>query len=307
MANTKTLGQTKTLRLNYPDIRQSPNYGKFMQTLGWRAYQLKELGQGLLRQVPLLPITILKIQRFSHLNGLIDLNQFAKKHHTVLIKLEPLLPASKKLTNQLKKFGFKKDNWPLSPAKTLILNLCPHQQELLKTMRSKTRYNIRLAQRQNLKINISSGLKTNDQQLKEFYNIWKNRRHNISLTTPKFEQLKNLKKAFGSDFYLLTSYKKSLNAGLVLLKYQKTVWYWHNGSTADGRRLFAPTLLTWDAIKLAKTLGCQQLDFEGIYDQRFDRQTKAWQGFSRFKLGFGGQKIPLAGTFSKWSNLFTWL
>jgi len=305
MANTKNLGKNKILTRN--DLRQSPAYGQFMTSLGWRTIDIPKLGQGFLRNIPLIPLTILKVQRFVDLNGLDKLQSIIKRNRVILTKLEPGLRPSQKLTSRLKKYSFKFDNWPLSPSKTLIIDLNKTNKQLLENMKSKTRYNIRLAEKKKIEINIYSGKKTSNSVLKKFYQIWQKRRRQIKLPTPKFKEFVFLRNAFENNFSLLTAEKSNLLAGLIILKYQTNAWYWHNGATQDGFSQFAPTLLTWEAIKLAKKIGCTKFDFEGVYDQRFHRQTKSWQGFSRFKKGFGGAPVEFAGTFSRWSNLLAWL
>ena len=65
-----------------------------------------------------------------------------------------------------------------------------------------------------------------------------------------------------------------------------------------GKKLFAPTLCAWEAIKLSKKHGSKIFDFEGIYDERFP--LKSWHGFTRFKKSFGGREIEYPGAFVKY-------
>ncbi len=76
--------------------------------------------------------------------------------------------------------------------------------------------------------------------------------------------------------------------------------YWHNGSTPEGRSLFAPTVIIAEGIRLAKEKGCKIFDFEGIYDERFPDQTRRWKGFTRFKTGFGGEKVTFVRPYIKY-------
>jgi lipid II:glycine glycyltransferase (peptidoglycan interpeptide bridge formation enzyme) len=76
--------------------------------------------------------------------------------------------------------------------------------------------------------------------------------------------------------------------------------YWHNGSTPEGRSLFAPTLIITEGIKLAQEKGCKIFEFEGIYDERFPDQTKRWKGFTKFKEGFGPEKIVFVRPYIKY-------
>ncbi len=85
------------------DLRQSKNYAKYMQSLGWiveDGFFIKKLWF----------TSIIKAQHSEIIN--LDL---IKKYHPFLIKLEPL--------HEFKSLKFKKDNWPLIPSKTLILDL----------------------------------------------------------------------------------------------------------------------------------------------------------------------------------------
>jgi len=61
------------------------------------------------------------------------------------------------------------------------------------------------------------------------------------------------------------------------------------------RFLFAPTLLVWEALKLAKNRGAKQFDFVGVWDERIPNKFHEWKGFTKFKEGFGGaaQYYPL--------------
>lgn len=287
-------------QVSWQDLRQSPQYGKFMELIGWKVINLGD-AQGFLKSVPFLPFSILKIQRNQKSPELNKFYRCLSKNRVFFTKYEPLLDSP-----FLNKVGFKKDSWPLSPSKTLVLDTTKSLEQILNKMSSKTRYNIKRYQKNQLKVNILQGNSVKDQVLKNFYQIWKERGRNIGLTIPDFSQLKFLKNAFESNFFFLGGYLKSrLLAGLIILKHQQTLWYWHNASTPLGLKNFAPTLLVWEAIKLSYKNKVNHLDFEGIYDPRYHRQTKNWQGFSRFKTSFGGQVIKLPGCYSRWFNPLT--
>ncbi|MBU0619309.1 peptidoglycan bridge formation glycyltransferase FemA/FemB family protein [Patescibacteria group bacterium] len=282
----------------YPDIRQSPAHARFMKSIGWQVATINNI-QAFIKRLPCLPFSLMKIQRFNQPLDKQALDKIIKKHRVVFLKIEPQIQQPTKLS------GFKKDHWPLSPSHTLWLDLKPSEKQLLAQMKAKTRYNIHLAQKKGLNIKVLRGQQASLTDLKAFYQIWRQRARKIHLNPPRFDQLKSLKTAFGQDFFLLlANQNEQLVTGLIILKYQQAAWYWHNASTKCGMKLFAPTLLTWQAIQQAKNSGCRLFDFEGIYDPRFSQQTKKWQGFTRFKTGFGGQKIQFPGPFVRWLNPF---
>ena len=80
-------------------------------------------------------------------------------------------------------------------------------------------------------------------------------------------------------------------AGILLLFHNKTAYYWIAAATEAGKKSFAPTLLVWESLKLAKQKGCIVFDFEGIYDERYPNLNKNWLGFTKFKSGFGGKEL----------------
>ncbi len=87
--------------------------------------------------------------------------------------------------------------------------------------------------------------------------------------------------------------------GVLLLFWKKTAYYWIAGATREGKKLFTPTLLVWEALRLSKQRGCKQFDFVGIWDERIPHYGGTWKGFTKFKEGFGGKEVyyPIATKF----------
>jgi len=79
-----------------------------------------------------------------------------------------------------------------------------------------------------------------------------------------------------------------------------TLLYFMNGSTEKGRQDFATSLIAWEGMLEGKRRQCKWFDFDGIYDERFNKAQRRWQGFTRFKSGFGGQEVTYLGSFVKW-------
>ena len=86
--------------------------------------------------------------------------------------------------------------------------------------------------------------------------------------------------------------------GILLLFWDHTSYYWLVGATKKGKKLFAPTLLVWEALKLSKKRGVKRFDFIGVWDERLPCQNTEWKGFSKFKEGFGGKEMyyPITST-----------
>ena len=90
--------------------------------------------------------------------------------------------------------------------------------------------------------------------------------------------------------------RKDCVGGILLLFWDNIAYYWIAGATHEGKKLFAPTLLVWEAITLAKKRGSRLFDFVGVWDERLPNENNNWKGFTKFKEGFGGTELyyPIA-------------
>ncbi|MCG2691362.1 peptidoglycan bridge formation glycyltransferase FemA/FemB family protein, partial [Microgenomates group bacterium] len=174
------------------------------------------------------------------------------------------------------------------PSKTIWLDLRKSTKQLLKEMHIKTRYNLKKVQ----PVTIIPGHKIQKTQLIKFYEIYRKNCRRQKFWGMNFNQLKSLLGCFGEKAWLLATNE----GGLIILIHDKIAYYSHNGTTQEGKSRFVPTLLVWEAIKLAKKLGCKRFDLEGIDDKR-------WPGFTRFKKSFGGIEIEYRGSLSKFRRL----
>lgn len=216
-----------------------------------------------------------------------------------MIKVEPeALKGDKKVEKKLIQIGFRKDKSPMLPTKTVWLDLRKSEKKLLEEMHYKTRYNIK---KYSQKADILRGDKVSDEQLQNFFGIYKQNAQRQKFWGLKSSDFKKLFECFKDNGYLI----KTNEGGLVVLIHDNVAYYSHNAVTNKGRQEFLPTILTWKAIKLAKKLGCRRFDFEGIEDSRYP-VTKKWAGFTRFKKSFGGEVIEYLGSFTKlnWRKLW---
>ncbi len=275
------------------DLRQTPAWANYLKTIGWKVEKL-EGNYYYLKKVPFLGY-LLKIQRPQEISFK-NIKSLEKKYKIYQISIEPNLPFFSLSHNQLLKEKFKKSKSFYLPTKTIQIDLTQSQNKILSQMRPKTRYNIKVAQRNNINIDKSDNIE-------EFVKFWRENfeRKKSPLLTQK-KNLTFLHKAFKTNANLLIAKKdNAVIAELFLLRTKDTIFYMYASSNNLGRKLFAPTLLTWQAILLAKKNKCKIFDFDGIYDERFP--LKNWQGFTRFKKGFGGYEIDYPGCFIKTNSI----
>ena len=285
---------------NLQDIRQTPEYAGFMEKIGWQIHtsevkssNTSEVNYIFIKKLPFLPLSVIKVLRYHPPIDHKKLKQLQKKHWVFLTKLEPF-EIERTNNGQVYFKLFKKTGFPLTPTKTIWINLAKTESQLLKEMKPKTRYNLKKAQKNNFKVKIIPGNKITEQQLKDFYQLWsKNKPHDF-VFKPSYYELKSLLDSF-SDKCFFVFFKKgdaflevgnALLASCLILTSKNMAFYWHNCSTKEGKKYFAPTLCVWEAIKESKKRKLDIFDFEGVWDERYPKLNKGWKGFTRFKKGF---------------------
>jgi len=190
---------------------------------------------------------------------------------------------------------------------TLVLNLEDSLETLLAQMHSKTRYNIRLAERKGVVI----------EEIEDIDIFWK-----LNEETSLRDKIKTHDKAYykemikGKQMRLLCGFVEGnpVCAGIFSF-YNKRCTYLHGASGNAYRNVMAPYLLQWHAIKMAQDLGCEEYDFGGIAApaQKDKPSTEfhnlCWSvedkltGVTRFKAGFGGGRESYGDSFDIILNL----
>jgi len=269
------------------DLRQSLEYAEYLKSLGW---QIEKLGkeQVFIKKIPLLG-NLIKIQRISSPIPFFEIEKLAKKYKAFQIIIEPALPAGRPALPQSPSTsspppGYKFLKSPFIPTKTLVKDIKGPEREIFDSFSKNKRRDIRIAEKNNLLI--KEGSYENFYQLKREYLLKKfifpiGTKKEIKLTCDAFKEKAKI---------LVVEWEGKIVAGALLLFYNQTAYYWQAAASDKGKKLLAPTLIVWEAIKLAKKNHYESFDFEGVYDERFP-ENKSWLGFTHFKEGFRGKEI----------------
>ncbi len=214
-----------------------------------------------------------------------DICLSTKKREEIFFRLEP---SDNPHIEELKK---SKD---IQPRDTWILALEKSEEEILKEMSQKTRYNINLATRKGVRIIFSQEKK----DLVHFLNLIKltATRNQISVHSDGYyELLWETLLDNRAGLLALAELNGKIIAANILVKFGQTMTYLHGGSDYQYRNYMAPQLLQWESIRQAKAAGFLVYDFWGIAPK--DKSQERWQGITRFKKGFGGQRISSPGAY----------
>jgi lipid II:glycine glycyltransferase (peptidoglycan interpeptide bridge formation enzyme) len=152
-------------------------------------------------------------------------------------------------------------------------------------MKSKTRYNIRLARRRGVEVRV-----TDEKGLEEWHRLHREtaRRKGIVEESSKyFEDLFMMENPRGRIRLLQASRGGGTLAAAVIARYKDRAYYLYGASSARERRVMAPYALQWACITYAREAGCRSYDLYGIPPSN-DPSHPMW-GLYRFKTGFGGK------------------
>jgi len=215
------------------------------------------------------------------------------------------------------------------PQNTLILDLYLSQEDLLKQMKPKGRYNIKVAQKHGVKIRLSSG---DQKDIDAFYELLQQTTgrdkfsgHNKKfyqdmlaiLSSPEGKNDTHAQARMSANVHTnaanythasakpqaklyLAEYQNKIIAGIIVTVFKDTAIYYFGASGNEHRNIMAPYLLQWQAILDAKVAGLKYYDFLGIAPQIVYPQNASqtdhdpnhpWAGVTDFKLKFGGSRI----------------
>lgn len=223
------------------------------------------------------------------------LYDWGKENKIIFFKLEPYLEKKQWNNQTMKQFNHLTiSSHPLFPEWTQILDLTKSKDELLKQMKPKTRYNIKLAQKKGVVVKEES----NEKGYKIFEKLYFDtcKRQKYFGHTPKYHQIvwKNLKD--GIAHILISYYRNIPLVAYELFHFKDTLYYPYGGSSTEFRNLMAANLIMWEAIRLGQKLNAKKFDMWGSLPQNYDFKND-WSGFTRFKEGYGTEFVQMVGSY----------
>lgn len=176
--------------------------------------------------------------------------------------------------------------------KTIILDLTKSEEELLKNMHPKGRYNIKIAQKHGVSIRESNSERDFEKYLNLMFGGTVKRQriyaHGVNYHRQMRETLK-------MAHLFVAEYKGEILAADLIFKYREGIYYAYGASALEHKEVMAPTVLLWEVARWGKLQGCRFFDLWGAEEGR---------GFSRFKEQFGGETVELLGSYdlpiNKW-------
>ena len=219
-----------------------------------------------------------------------EIKKIAKKEDAIFLRIDP------SLTEEIDPIqGFKKIKEGFQPQHTLILDLEKDEEELLKEMKPKGRYNIKLATKKGVKISVADPKKVKDfqKELNDFFKVLEETTKRDGFRGHNKNYYKNMLETLPENAKLyLARFNGELLAATIVTFFKDTATYYYGASSNKNRNVMAPYLLQWQAIQDSKKMGLKTYDFLGISPD--NNKDHPWYGVTEFKLKFGGEKIDYA-------------
>ncbi len=220
-----------------------------------------------------------------------------KKYKSYVLKIDPDVKANdEEFVKIMTDIGFEtkgtsKNFEGIQPRFVFRLDIKDKtEEEVFEGFHSKTRYNIRLAERKGVTSRIGGR-----EDLKRFHEIMQEtgmRDEFVIRNLEYFEKMYDEMAPENLRLYM-ASYEGEDIAGTIAIYYGNKVWYLYGASSNAKRNVMPNYLLQWEMIKWAIEKKCDIYDFRGVSGD-IDESNPLY-GLYRFKKGFNGEFTEFVG------------
>lgn len=180
----------------------------------------------------------------------------------------------------------------IQPPRTVIVSIKEDEEQILTRMKSKCRYNIRLAEKKGVTVRVWDDIAS----FHEMMTVTGGRDKFGVHSKEYYQRAYDLFHPKGMCELLLAEYEGKPLASLMVFANGKRAWYVYGASNNEERNRMPAYLIQWEAIRWAKARGCEEYDLWGVPDEneetleaQFEKRSDGLWGVYRFKRGFGGE------------------
>ncbi len=231
-----------------------------------------------------------------------------RRERGLSLKFEPDWEDHTEAHGWLRSQGFAPSALTVQPRRTVVVDLTPGEDAILAQMKSKTRYNIRLAQRKGVSVRLGT-----EQDLAPFFELLRITAHRAEFGIHTRDYYTEAWRLFAQQeavALLLADYGGHTLAAIMVFAFARKAWYMYGASSDEERQLMPTYLVQWEAMRWAKARGCETYDLWGIPDvdenaigsdisdaERHGVLSAGMGGLYRFKRGFGGREVRYVGAY----------
>jgi len=274
-------------------LLQTGEWGELKSAFGWKPIRIVSGDSGvqiLFRKLPL-GFTVGYIPKANFDQSLLpEIDSACKQNRAIFLKLEPDSWDNQKPETWNLKLRTSPHN--IQPPRTIIIDIRGTEEEILARMKPKARYNTRLAEKKGVTVRAWNDIDSFHKMMlvtggRDGFGI-----HSLEYYKSAYELLQP--KGLGE--ILVAEYEGKPLAALFVARSGQRAYYLYGASTDEERNRMPTYLLQWEAMKWAKTRGCEEYDLWGVPDEdeatleaNFESRHDGLWGVYRFKRGFGGE------------------
>lgn len=313
-------------------LLQSYQWGELKTSHGWEAERLVATApdgtiaaaQVLWRRTPLGPVGYIprgpvvspKGEAAAFTLLLQEVHRRARARGALFLKIERNGPEAGPLT----KLGFRHSRQTVQPKATIIVDLTQSTETLLSRQHSKTRYNIRLAEKRG--VTVRRGERAD---VAAFARLMAETGTRDGFAVRSATYYRDVLDLLGEHAeLLLAEHEGDVLAGMLTARFNREAIYLYGASGAHKRQLMPNHALQWEAIRRAQDAGCTTYDFWAVppalltmaepgtegndLPEAPEHERGDLWGVYRFKRGFGGRLVGFSGAYDyPYSRTRYWL
>ncbi len=302
---------------------QLSGWGAFKEAFGWESVRVGLVENGRLTagaQILFRPLARLPLApRFAYIpkGPVVDwddparvealfraIDAAARSQCAAMLRVEPELRNAPEHRARLQALGLAPSPRWIQPRTTVWIDLAADEEAILKRMKQKWRYNVRLAGRKGVVVR-----EGNEADVEAFIALMQvtGERKDFGVHAPDYYRtFWRIFAPAGRAALLLAAYEDEPLAGIMVGRSGRRAYYFYGASGNKHRNLMPSHLLQWEAMRWAKARGCTGYDLWGVPDAVADDPDapipdppKGMWGVWRFKRGFGGQVVRYVGAWDK--------
>lgn len=306
-------------RFESGDLMQSFEWGDLKAKSGWKPVRLIAEDSGsitaaaslLKRSIPRVGKCIMYASRGpvldTHNAELVSgffkyITQVARAHNAILVKIDPPIILEDTVSEaNIRSAGFipvaLKGFGGTQPKCVMQLDLKDRTEEdLLASFKPKWRYNIRLAEKKGVTVNMDCSRA----DLPVFYKLLKETGKRDGFLVRNLKYYEDMWDALVPAGYMklvLTYYEGQPVAGAIAYLFGDKAMYTYGASSNEHRNVMPNHLMQWTMIRWAREQGCKWYDFRGVSPRKGDGSDDHLTGLNRFKDGFSPRFVEYIGEY----------
>ncbi len=312
-------------RLPHPHVLQTWEWGAFKSRYGWQPTRYlwleddrpRAAASALTRRLERWRSGVMYVPKgpiLDHEDAILlqqvlgDLEDAARQARALFVKIDPDVAvddtAGEAVVETLRRRGWRASREQIQFRNTILLDLRRDPDELLAAMKSKWRYNVRLAARRGVTVRRGTSA-----DLPLLYDMYTETAARDGFVIRPREYYRDAWAAFieaGLAQPLIAEVEGEPVAMVLIFHFPPTsevpatpragegrAWYMYGASRAIHREKMPNHALQWEAMQWAREQGCATYDMWGAPDV-LDESDPLW-GVYRFKRGFGGEFVRHIG------------